>query len=730
MKYLSLRVQIFMLVALAVVAVAASSFRSTWSFLLQDKLASLRELQTLTLVSSLQDLRSQSQNLREELRSIAVELYRNPDQVGQTFENIKSSKGNYVWKKIRLYQDPSYAVHTEANSKKSNFTSNLAASLLLDPEEIVDNGRAPANISEPLAEEAPIKKWSFKINKEQNGMILEIEDPLKLGQDKNHYILSANISTDVISNLIDKNQFQSIDVKIYAQDSNNSTISSINNIESSSSAVQDAIQKEINSETSNNIEGRSISLENENELSYISFSKLKLSEGTSNIIIAFISQESLLVKEFQAFLAEQAFMLISILFGALLAGYLITRLITKPVSTLVEATRELERGNFNKRVDVNSYNEIGRLASAFNNLGSTLQQRENALANAERNMRQLSFQTEVFKRLTDFSEKISKILDPDELSEEIIRSWSQLLNISTSHNTISFYKFDDLKNSFQLKARDSNFKGPKILNASFWNDSIKLNFENFEVTDAEVISQYSINVNQSLLYRIPILGDNKIHGVLVFTAVEIQSSEYFELLVIECQRLLSSSFEAAHRYATLRETSIRDGLTGLFNVRFFKECLEREIIKAKEVGNKVSFLFFDVDHFKNYNDTNGHPAGDKVLKQIASIMRATFDSKDVIARYGGEEFVVLLKNATHEEALMHAERLRATIEEAPFEFEHKQPLGKVTVSIGVSTFPEHAVDTTSLIKIADDALYKAKKTSRNLVVSANAVIAASGENAA
>jgi diguanylate cyclase (GGDEF)-like protein len=103
-------------------------------------------------------------------------------------------------------------------------------------------------------------------------------------------------------------------------------------------------------------------------------------------------------------------------------------------------------------------------------------------------------------------------------------------------------------------------------------------------------------------------------------------------------------------------------------------------------------------------------------------MRSSFDPKDILARYGGEEFVILLKNTDHSEAMLQAERFRAVVEEAKFENEHTQPLGFVSISMGVSTYPEHAQDMASLIKMADDALYRAKKTSRNVVVSAQTLL--------
>lgn len=737
MKYLSLRLQIFLLVALAVMAVATSSFRSTWTFLLQDKLASLRELQTLSLLSTLQDMRLQSQDLREEMRSLAVSHYKSPDQVNTPFQNIPSLSGSYIWKELSLTSPdtlalvpkaPSSSQVTTPKSHTSAITAGmLTKSLLFDPQEILQAPmeRGPASHQEVGTSTSPKEKlkpkWSYTLVQEGDQNYLLLEETLTLGNDGAHYLLRGKISANVLTALVKKIQFESIDVHLFKQNQNflDEVLGESKNINIYKPYIQKALSENSNQE----IEAQSISIKVNEEQSFVSYAKLRLPDGNSNILLAFVAEEAKLVAEFRAFLAEQIFILLSILGGALLAGYFITRLITQPVSELVEATRDLERGAFHRRVEIEARNEIGRLAQAFNHLGKTLQEREEALANAENNMRQLSFQTDIFKRLTHFSDKIAKILNPEDLLSFVMDTWSQLLNVSPESNHLAFYQFDSSSRRHVLRRyTDSSTNFPPELGPELWNNSLKFNSGTYEITNADTLSLFPLQNSRDRVFRLPILGENKIYGILVFTALEIQDAEYFEMLIMECQRLLSTSFEAANRYAILQEASIRDGLTGLFNVRFFKECVEKELAKASQNGEPASLLFFDVDHFKKYNDTHGHPAGDRVLKQVASLMRSSFDPKDILARYGGEEFVILLKNTDHSEAMLQAERFRAVVEEAKFENEHTQPLGFVSISMGVSTYPEHAQDMASLIKMADDALYRAKKTSRNVVVSAQTLL--------
>ena len=159
----------------------------------------------------------------------------------------------------------------------------------------------------------------------------------------------------------------------------------------------------------------------------------------------------------------------------------------------------------------------------------------------------------------------------------------------------------------------------------------------------------------------------------------------------------------------------RDGLTGIYNHRYFQESLAKELKRSTRHKLQFSLIFLDLDHFKNYNDTNGHLEGDFLLKELSKMISDRLRTNDILARYGGEEFVIILPETTKEEGGKLAEELRVLIEEHPFPGDDKQPLGKVTASMGVASFPEDGKKTHEIIDRADQLLYKAKGKGRNTV---------------
>lgn len=186
----------------------------------------------------------------------------------------------------------------------------------------------------------------------------------------------------------------------------------------------------------------------------------------------------------------------------------------------------------------------------------------------------------------------------------------------------------------------------------------------------------------------------------------------------------SRTAELRAAMAELERLALRDGLTGLYNHRFFQEAVAAELARAARFGHQVGLVFLDVDHFKNYNDALGHPAGDELLRQLGRILTDTgeipelhFHGRltDIAARYGGEEFVLLLPQTDKRGTTVRAERLRATIEAFPFVGQEIQPGGTLTVSLGVAVFPDDAVTKQALIESADRALYRAKRGGRNRV---------------
>jgi len=161
--------------------------------------------------------------------------------------------------------------------------------------------------------------------------------------------------------------------------------------------------------------------------------------------------------------------------------------------------------------------------------------------------------------------------------------------------------------------------------------------------------------------------------------------------------------------------SYTDDLTGMYNHRFFIHQLTMEVDRQKRYPSPLALLMIDIDFFKNYNDTNGHLAGDQVLKAISIIIQHAVRQTDIVARYGGEEFCAILINTNKEGAIVIAERVRRNVAETNFPNEKVQPNRDLTVSIGVATFSSKISTVTDLIREADNALYRAKRAGRNKV---------------
>jgi diguanylate cyclase (GGDEF)-like protein len=170
--------------------------------------------------------------------------------------------------------------------------------------------------------------------------------------------------------------------------------------------------------------------------------------------------------------------------------------------------------------------------------------------------------------------------------------------------------------------------------------------------------------------------------------------------------------------AELERVSVTDELTGLVNRRRLMAELERELKRSDRHGHPFAILMLDVDNFKHFNDTFGHPAGDAVLKRLAKTLHECVRDVDTVARYGGEEFTVILPETPAAEAARVAERVRASAERDRFTPEEGGPELSVTVSVGYAVFPEHARTPETLIEAADHALYTSKASGRNRVSSA------------
>lgn len=205
-----------------------------------------------------------------------------------------------------------------------------------------------------------------------------------------------------------------------------------------------------------------------------------------------------------------------------------------------------------------------------------------------------------------------------------------------------------------------------------------------------------------------------VEGVMVVdnsTSKKPIDSEQITLLSIVAHAVGAAINNAKVYSRTLRE-SIHDELTGLYNRRFFNERLLDEVERSRRYGGKFSIILSDIDNFKEVNDTFGHPTGDKILAEVASIHRNSIRASDMVARYGGEEFAILLLNAEKDLAITIAEQVREKLATTPMAAIDNQ---RVTVSFGVATFTEDSISFEGIVSKADQALYLAKTRGRNRV---------------
>ncbi|PXF53036.1 MAG: diguanylate cyclase response regulator [Deltaproteobacteria bacterium] len=184
---------------------------------------------------------------------------------------------------------------------------------------------------------------------------------------------------------------------------------------------------------------------------------------------------------------------------------------------------------------------------------------------------------------------------------------------------------------------------------------------------------------------------------------------------VNIQLRLKQLYEALQeKNRQLRELANRDGLTGLYNHRYFHEQLSKDFLRAKRYHESLSCILLDIDYFKKFNDTYGHQTGDIVLSTLGQVIRDSIRDSDFAARYGGEEFALVLYHADRPTAINVAERLRQMVEHC--EVRDKDHVLHVTISLGVATFPHEQISNPKqIVECADKALYKAKENGRNRV---------------
>jgi|HubBroStandDraft_6_1064221.scaffolds.fasta_scaffold00258_12 diguanylate cyclase (GGDEF)-like protein/PAS domain S-box-containing protein len=219
---------------------------------------------------------------------------------------------------------------------------------------------------------------------------------------------------------------------------------------------------------------------------------------------------------------------------------------------------------------------------------------------------------------------------------------------------------------------------------------------------------------------IPILAQGETLGIVHFQttdeAPELDASELSFKTTFAGQ--VGLSIANIRLREALRTQSVRDALTGLYNRRYLEEMLERELRRAARAEQSLGVLMIDLDHFKSFNDTHGHDAGDAVLRETGASLTKGIRAEDFVCRFGGEEFVVILPTADLAASRARAERLRSKMRELSILHQGKS-MGMLTISVGVAAFPEHGTSPRELMAAADAALYEAKRKGRDQVVVAS-----------
>lgn len=213
----------------------------------------------------------------------------------------------------------------------------------------------------------------------------------------------------------------------------------------------------------------------------------------------------------------------------------------------------------------------------------------------------------------------------------------------------------------------------------------------------------------------PMVFGEEVVGVIAVEGLKRGTTEAKDALRLLAQ-VGAVSVHTQAKYTEMKATASIDGLTGIFNKRYLTHRLAEEMRRAQDEVSSVSVFIFDLDNFKHYNDRNGHVAGDRLLQRLAKVVQENVRKDTIVGRYGGEEFLVIVPGARRAQALGAAENVRAAIASHEFPFGFDQPLGFVSISGGVAECPIDGSDAATLVRAADDALYRAKRAGRNRVL--------------
>lgn len=386
-------------------------------------------------------------------------------------------------------------------------------------------------------------------------------------------------------------------------------------------------------------------------------------------------------------------------------SYLLKVSITRPLKAITEQIKDLSEGevDLTKQIIIGSKDEIAELSVNFNMLMQTI------------------YDMNIFK----------KVIEEDDELEDVYNRLAKVFHENLGLEDISICEVSNKNKSMQSLITPYS-KEEMCCNKEIFIDSnlcrARKTGHNVSSIDYPEICKQFLLASDKYHVCIPIIAGASIGGVVQFrfdkTSDELKQEET-PLLKVSCierqvvkamQYIKESSavIEAKKLTSALKESSVRDQMTGLYNRRFLEEYIETLIAGVKRNKNIIGLLMCDLDFFKEVNDKHGHDAGDAVLKETAKVIAATARSADLTIRFGGEEFLVVVSEAKEGEGAEVAERIRKKIQE--LKVKTSGVIIQKTISVGYSEFPKDTQNFWEAIKYADIALYKAKETGRNRVV--------------
>ncbi|MCX7920852.1 MAG: diguanylate cyclase [Clostridia bacterium] len=316
--------------------------------------------------------------------------------------------------------------------------------------------------------------------------------------------------------------------------------------------------------------------------------------------------------------------------------------------------------------------------------------------------------------IISMSQQISSILNLDLLLEKVMDLAIEVTGAQNGYLILKDKKTGVIR-TVVSKRNEGSLEAATDISENIVNKVLETGEAVFTINakeDEKYISFHSVvtSAAKSVLC-IPIKYYDEINGVCYLT--NQLSSAVFTKEDVDILNVFITQAAISIKNAELYRMAITDGLTELITHKHFKTLLDKEIESQQKCNGVFSLIMFDIDHFKKFNDTYGHQAGDHVLVNISKIIKENFRNMDITARYGGEEFAVILPELDVEAAASYAERLRRAVESMDLTYGGIQL--KVTISLGIAAFPHHASSQSGLINAADSALYKSKEAGRNRV---------------